>query len=219
MAFQLHLLNSRKNLSEIETVLREAIFEAEAKLASLGKQLDVDIIASAADFPLFENIHILGSSLSPSRIDLAIAMAKPFDGGSFRAELMRTLYHELHHVIRWDGPGYGKTLGEALVSEGLAQLFVHAVMVCPPEPWEMALTPGQLSLFSVEAYHRFDDCYYSHEEWFFGGGELPLWAGYSLGAKLVARYMSVRPGVTALALADEPASGFRDDLMKFSLRG
>jgi hypothetical protein len=39
------------------------------------------------------------------------------------AHLPRTLAHELHHCARWRGPGYGRSLGDALVSEGLADHF------------------------------------------------------------------------------------------------
>ncbi len=31
--------------------------------------------------------------------------------------------HELHHVMRWRGPAYGETLGQMMVSEGLALKF------------------------------------------------------------------------------------------------
>ena len=42
---------------------------------------------------------------------------------AWRHELPPTLAHELHHAFRWQGPGYGSTLLQALVSEGLAQHF------------------------------------------------------------------------------------------------
>lgn len=50
---------------------------------------------------------------SPSRPDHAI------DG----AHVYSTLVHEIHHAMRWRGPGCGSTLRERLVSEGLAQTF------------------------------------------------------------------------------------------------
>ncbi|WP_406721174.1 DUF2268 domain-containing putative Zn-dependent protease [Thioclava litoralis] len=51
-----------------------------------------------------------------------------------RGDLLRVLLHEYHHVLRGDGPGYGRSLEEALVSEGLAQLFVHQVLDVLPAP-------------------------------------------------------------------------------------
>ena len=48
----------------------------------------------------------------------------------------RMLAHELHHSSRWDGPGYGDTLGAALVTEGLAGHFAQEAFGGQPEPWE-----------------------------------------------------------------------------------
>src|SRR3989344_2722710 len=42
---------------------------------------------------------------------------------SINKELGRTLAHEINHAMRWRNPGYGKTLLEALVTEGLADHF------------------------------------------------------------------------------------------------
>jgi hypothetical protein len=57
-------------------------------------------------------------------------------------DLRRTIAHEVHHCMRMAGPGYGWTLGEALVSEGLAGQFVHRLFGSPPEPWECAVSAG-----------------------------------------------------------------------------
>nr|WP_274517589.1 DUF2268 domain-containing putative Zn-dependent protease [Pseudomonas sp. GM18] len=42
--------------------------------------------------------------------------------------LHRQIVHEVHHCLRIAGPGYGWTLGEALVSEGLAGQFVRHLL-------------------------------------------------------------------------------------------
>ena len=42
---------------------------------------------------------------------------------AIRASLPKMLAHELHHARRGTSVGYGDTLGEALVAEGLAQSF------------------------------------------------------------------------------------------------
>lgn len=43
------------------------------------------------------------------------------NGGQTR--FMAVVAHELHHIKRWRGPGYGRTWGESMVSEGLALKF------------------------------------------------------------------------------------------------
>jgi hypothetical protein len=47
-----------------------------------------------------------------------------------------TVAHELHHSSRMRvGPGYGVTLGQAIVSEGLADRFAYEVFPdTPPQP-------------------------------------------------------------------------------------
>ncbi|MGE0109767.1 MAG: DUF2268 domain-containing putative Zn-dependent protease [Bdellovibrionales bacterium] len=43
---------------------------------------------------------------------------------ALQAQIHRTFAHELHHAVRGDSQyGYGPTLGEAMISEGLAQRF------------------------------------------------------------------------------------------------
>ncbi|WP_339107954.1 DUF2268 domain-containing putative Zn-dependent protease [Thioclava sp. GXIMD4216] len=56
------------------------------------------------------------------------------DPAALRGDLLRVLLREYHHVLRGDGPSYGRSLEEALVSEGLAQLFVHQVLDVLPAP-------------------------------------------------------------------------------------
>jgi uncharacterized protein YjaZ len=125
----------------------------------------------------------------------------------------RMFAHELHHAARWDGPGYGSSLGEALVSEGLAGHFVREVWAGLPEPWE------QLDILEIRrhvplAARDWDRKDYSHNAWFFGVGELPRWLGYSLGFQLVSQFMSERADRKASNLAKADAKAFLDSLTK-----
>lgn len=56
--------------------------------------------------------------------------APSLNGGALR----RQATHEAHHCLRMAGPGYGRTLGEALVSEGLAGQFTRWLFGNAPEP-------------------------------------------------------------------------------------
>lgn len=118
------------------------------------------------------------------------------------------LAHELHHSSRWDGPGYGKTLGEALVSEGLAGHFAQEVYGAAPEPWEqLPVSTLRPHLSKAKAEWRSDE--YNHGGWFFGSQDLPQWLGYSLGYQLVARYMAVHAHDRASGLVHADAGDFR----------
>jgi hypothetical protein len=105
-----------------------------------------------------------------------------------------TLAHELHHSSRIRmGPGYGETLGEALVTEGLADHFAsEAFPDTPPQPWDNALSNEQEAELWPKAQSILDvPGGYNHQAWFFGGGAagLPRWTGYSLGYRIIHAYL------------------------------
>lgn len=106
-------------------------------------------------------------------------------------ELKRTLAHEILHVLRWKSPGYGKTLLEAIISEGLADHFDLEINQESPEPWSTVLNEKQIIGLLSKAKKEFDNKNYDHNAWFFGSkdGSIPKWTGYALGYKLVNDYL------------------------------
>jgi uncharacterized protein YjaZ len=116
--------------------------------------------------------------------------------------------HELHHAIRWRGPGYGRTLVEALVSEGLADHFALQCIGEPAPPWTAALFSEQATRFRRSAAALGSAEGYNHDEWFFGSGSLPRWVGYTLGFERVAAHLAAHPAASAASLVDAPAEAF-----------
>ena len=127
-----------------------------------------------------------------------------------REQLKRTLAHELHHCLRWRDPGYGKTLLESLVTEGLADHFDLEVNSGNPEPWCTALNVEEIVAFSKRAKIEYDNKNYDHRAWFFGSTEkgLPRWTGYALGFKLVENYLKINPAQKASELCAVKAEEF-----------
>jgi uncharacterized protein YjaZ len=122
---------------------------------------------------------------------------------------MGTLAHELHHAARNQGPGYGKTLGEALVSEGLAQAFEADITGHVPF-YAVALDAVTLDRVSKVALPDLDREDYNHNSWFFGDGEeFPRHGGYSVGYAVVMAHLAAS-GQSAAALATLPASMILD---------
>ncbi|MEH5143237.1 DUF2268 domain-containing putative Zn-dependent protease [Enterobacter cloacae] len=80
--------------------------------------------------------------------------------------------HELHHAARWNGPGYGSSLGEALVSEGLAGHFVIQVFGGQPEAWE-CIDLDEMNRYRTLASREWGSTSYNYPAWFFGSGDLP----------------------------------------------
>jgi uncharacterized protein YjaZ len=122
-------------------------------------------------------------ALDPHRADLRHAL---------RIWIPDTVAHELHHSSRIRmGPGYGVTLGQAMVSEGLADRFSYEVFPhTPPHPWDHALTKAQERSAWRQARPLLSERDYGHSEWFFGTGAVPRWAGFTLGYELVGRYLT-----------------------------
>lgn len=193
-------------------VILNALEHAEKVCANEYQPISLDLTVRATDWPMPKSLQVSGSAFGPARIDLGIDMSQQVSDDSLYQSVLRAVFHEFHHVLRWDGPGYGSTLGEALVSEGLAQIFVHEVMDCPPEPWEHAVDAKQLAKISHEARDEFETSGYNHSEWFFGTGRFPNWTGYSVGHRMVARYLAAKSNATSLSCATLPAKQFKSFL-------
>jgi uncharacterized protein YjaZ len=94
------------------------------------------------------------------------------------------------------GPGYGVTLGEALVSEGLSDHFVaQAFPRTPPQPWDhRAMTARQeAGLWKRARRDLVVPGGYDHPLWFFGAGgknALPRWSGFTLAFRIVSPYLA-----------------------------
>lgn len=205
----IHIANARGQLTSALPAIRAILAEAEARCGAVHAPVPLDLTVRGADYPMPSDMLIGGSAYSPGGIDLTLDLFRQTPDHELRDAILRAVFHEFHHVLRWDGPGYGETLGEALVTEGLAQHFLHEVMDCEPEPWEQALSQAQLTELANTALQQFDDSGYDHSAWFFGTGEQPNWAGYSLGFWVVGQYLAREPGRTALGCAHTKAERFK----------
>lgn len=126
---------------------------------------------------------------------------------AIRAELMGQLAHEIHHALRMRTVGYGSTLFQAAISEGLADHFALDLTGRPPSPWSVALTPAQLDEWLPRVIAGTTGSY-DHDAWFFGSAAIPRWTGYATGFALVGSYLETHPGAHAAGLIGEPAASF-----------
>lgn len=119
-----------------------------------------------------------------------------------------TFAHELHHAARiLEGPGYGSTLQEALVTEGLADSFsLQVFSASPPPPWVRALDRDSTCSLWNKVQREFDRPSYDHGRWFLGDEQIPRWAGYTLGYRLVQTYLDDHPDTTPAGLVETPAA-------------
>jgi uncharacterized protein YjaZ len=108
-----------------------------------------------------------------------------------------TIYHELNHVARWNSVGYGSTLPEAIITEGLASVFAAENWEKAKSPWVKYSQEEIDKLVKIYQNHNKNvDNGYSHDNWFYGTGELPKWIGYKLGFHLVGLARKNNPAVS-----------------------
>lgn len=204
--WHLHLLNARNALTPVMSEVRGAVREA------------VSLAGEHADVPSFDLVvrGVAGGGIP----EWGVSGLAPYPGviqidlnpSRFSADLfIRTMIHEMHHLIRWDGPGYGKSLGDALISEGLAGHFVLQVLGGSPDPWDAVQPAPGLARRAMNEWARLD---YDHARWFFGKGDLRKWAGYGLGHRLIAEHLSQNPDQDAVTLAATRAEAFRTSLRR-----
>ena len=131
-------------------------------------------------------------------------------GAVYQDRLPLLMAHELHHAMRWRDPGYGKTLFEAMISEGMADHFAIETVGGSPPPWSSAFPSDSTAYYTDVARSEFDWEDYDHARWFFGTDPaLPRWTGYTLGYRYVEAYLLAHAGTTAAGLVGAPASAFR----------
>lgn len=140
-----------------------------------------------------------GSTYGPRSILLAVDPDHRIEG----EHVFSTLVHEIHHAMRWRGPGCGTTLAERLVSEGLAQTFEAECSGAVPLYAAGEVLQEHLAL----AVGALDEDPADEGRWFFGADDLPRWLGYRLGYQVVSKRVAAL-GSNAAALVCEPAATF-----------
>ena len=130
-------------------------------------------------------------------VSIEVGRTSPLPMGNvLTVQLRRTLAHELNHAARITiGPGYGKTLLDTIVSEGIADDFATSLYPGSFAPWTHALTPSELNRYWRAARPHLDEIlqHRPYIHWMFGGGRFPHWTGYTLGAAVVASAKQQHP--------------------------
>jgi uncharacterized protein YjaZ len=119
--------------------------------------------------------------------------------------LPRTLAHEVNHSVRiLAGPGYGTTLLQQIISEGLSSAFDLAAFPGPPNPWDRAISPGQECALWKKAQPVLGAAGL-FGQWMFGGAGIPHWTGFTIGYDIVTGYRRHHPDVSWSAITTASA--------------
>lgn len=131
---------------------------------------------------------------------------------NWQGEIKSSVMHEFHHAVRNRTYNWKEdSLLGAIVTEGLADHFDIEMNGGKPKPWSVALSDEDFERIAKLASAEFHSYKYNHTDWFFGSESrnIPKWAGYSLGFKLVGDYLK-KTHKKASELVAEPAESFLD---------
>jgi hypothetical protein len=170
---------------------------------------EVDVVLHRNPFSVIPETGICGYAPSGNLVEVSLDPNNGNFASSFSIELGATLVHEFHHCMRWRGPGYGRTLREALISEGLAQSFEAEYRGSPPF-YAVSLNDDQLKEMRSKSEVDLDNESYVHADWFFGSEArgIPRHTGYSLGYRIVAEHLRAHE-TSAAELWSESARAFK----------
>jgi hypothetical protein len=172
-----------------------------------GDMPDVDVVIERVAGSGIPGIGLGGYSFRRGTMTIRLdpgdwAFQKSIDAGAFK----RLVAHEFHHCLRHAGAGYGKTLGEAMVSEGLADYFVLEVLSGDPPIWSTAIAADDWMPTLTCAGADLASPAYNHSEWFYGhAGRWPRWAGYTIGFQLIEYYLADHPDILPSRMASTAA--------------
>lgn len=207
MSIKFHIVDAPGSLTRYRRTIEAVSLRSIGAIKDRLSVKPVDVVAAEYAEGAIPHLGVGGYCPSGSLVFVWFNSGfKDFDR-TIRGHLPRTLAHELHHAARWQAVGYGQTLLEAVVTEGLASHFEMEVFGGKPQRWDTALELRQVAKFMSVAEKEFHQKDYSHQDWFFGSAKrkIPRWAGYALGYHLVRSYLAKHPKQPASKLVSLPA--------------
>jgi hypothetical protein len=120
--------------------------------------------------------------------------------------LARALSHEVDHSVRiLAGPGFGGTLLQEVVSEGISSAFDMAAFPGTPNPWDRAISPSQECALWQQAQPLLEQTGL-YDDWMFGVPGIPHWTGFTIGYDMVTAYRQHHPGMSWSAITAASAT-------------
>lgn len=184
----LFISNASGSFSKLEPIIRSALEKAVAIAVDKISLKDVDVICIDDPSMVIPEIGIGG--YTPSRHLMFLYIDSQSDKVT-EQEIINTLCHEFYHSMSYDGPGYGKTLFDSMIFEGLATAFEeesakgNSFLVR-----NLRSREASQALFAKHS-NELDAEDFNHFKWFIYDetNELPRWAGYEIGFYIVRAYL------------------------------
>lgn len=193
------------SLAAFSPIFARAVTEA-ANIAAPRIHADDIEIVFAEGRDILPELGFCGYLRGPRRIDVVADGGAIAERGDLAPNLARVLAHEMHHCMRMRSVGYGRRLGEVIVSEGLACHFEREALGGTVPVYASPLRDEEQARVGALAAHEWRLPHYDHAAWFLGTDrrKLPRFAGYALGYMLVGRFMRAS-GRRAADLVHTPA--------------
>ncbi len=207
-SIKLHLGNSSGLLDQQEDKIRRAFDKASDTCTHLLKLGRVDVMCWADPRAVIPETGVGGYTPNRHLIQWTVDSSKDLDAG----ELYYTLCHEMNHARRYDGEGYGKTLFDSMVFEGLATCFEGEVSGGKAMLYKYVTShPDPKDLVTKYFLKHMDSTDFMYRDWFIRDPtELrPRWAGYIAGTYVIAEYMAAK-NKTAPELVLEASHDIRE---------
>ncbi len=184
-----------ENISDIHKKSIEEIIEAEiSRLKELvsSQKTYMYVFLTFSDFVLNKMGGVSG--YTPWK-DIIFLFVHP-KARNINLCLKRTLAHEYIHSVSREHHEWS-TLLDALVFEGLAELFITEHFNGHISPWTKTLTIEECRKYLAQVKEKLksksDDDY---RGLFFNDETYPLWAGYSIGYQIVKSYRQKNKDIT-----------------------
>ena len=191
MSIKTHILLESEGLVPYQELIKRYSVAIIHTVSQQLKLPNLDIVFSDNSRGVIPEIGVGGYAPTPHLIFIYINPKHPNLEKTLSLEVECTLAHELHHSARSYTVGYGTTLLEALISEGLADHFEIETTGVSPRQWSVAFSGAKLTDWNEKAKLEYKNTNYNHSDWFYGSKEkgIPRWIGYSIGFNLVGEYM------------------------------
>ena len=190
-------------LERIKKVIIRA--ETEVAVAILNLAENVTILVDTDSNMIDSNIGVGGYTEDKSQVQLSI---DPTYKDLSNEEIFATLVHELSHVKRDYGPGYGTTLFDYLVFEGLGVAFEEEVCGANTYyPDHLRKLHDARELVETFSYmFDYDDTQYDYMDFILGNAEkgIPEFAVYSMGLYIIDRYLARTDKKVSELLLEQP---------------
>ena len=154
--------------------------------------------------------HAMSGGVLQIRIDLrdSIYSVKELLGTPLQA----VVYHECNHIARWQGPGYGWSLLEATISEGVATVYEKMKTDAHEMPHANYSNVEEL----LEVYRirdKTNDTSYNYNAWFLGfDPKYPKFIGYKVGTYIIEKVLELNPDLSVKQLTTMEV----DEIIKLS---